>query len=466
MQGAIERGMPTKRSFADFQDSCEIRFQQAPSLPLSPSSLQFSTPLASASRHDVPPSPKHIQDLATTWYETRAADTNFPFLRRRASLPTLRQLRTLCPTLLTSKNLQAMDPTHLPMTPDRTMSGKSRSSTTTITIADDGRKMSLVGLLDCAAGKVRLDQRPSLRDTVQQIVGGSRASCMKPESAQAFSKTLSKVQRRNEPTIAERMMPFLVKRERTVPADEEDDEGSILSGKEIDRSTLRSFELDHLDWSIDKDFVRASVPFPATETRNPSDFGIKNPKPDIAYGFEPYAFDTQQQKALLTFEPELSGGIISPFFVIQWKGFAGSMQTAKDQARRDGAAMVYSRRKAMARIPLTSESHNYLDLASMAFTCVINTEAAHLHIHWAEEAEGKIDWLMAVVKRYHLEEDDNIRDLRRALHNILDWGLSDRLALVKSQVDLYQEQAAPAYGHGHIGGAAKRRRVEEIDSVV
>ncbi|OAF54765.1 hypothetical protein VC83_08862 [Pseudogymnoascus destructans] len=115
----------------------------------------------------------------------------------------------------------------------------------------------------------------------------------------------------------------------------------------------------------------------------------------------------------------------------------------------------------MARIPLTSAS---LDLASMAFTCVINTEAAHLHIHWAEEAEGKTDWLMAVVKRYHLEEDDSIRDLRRALHNILDWGLSDRLALVKSQVDLYQEQAVLTYGHG--SGPAKRRRVGEIDSVV
>lgn len=56
----------------------------------------------------------------------------------------------------------------------------------------------------------------------------------------------------------------------------------------------------------------------------------------------------------------------------------------------------------------------------MVFTYVKNTEAAHLHIRWAEEAEGKTDWLVVVVKRYHLEEDKNIRDLRRALHNILD----------------------------------------------
>ena len=196
--------------------------------------------------------------------------------------------------------------------------------------------------------------------------------------------------------------------------------------------------------------------------RNPSDFGLKNPKPDITYGFEPDAFDTPQQKALLTFEPELSGGIISPFFVIQWKGFAGSMQTAKDQARRDGAAMVHSRRKAIERIRFRDISPDDLDLASIAFSCVINTEAAHVHIHWAEEAEGKTDWLMAVAKRYHLEEDDDIRNLRRTLHNILDWGLSERLTLVKAQVNLYQEQAALAYGPDN--GPAKRRRVEE-DSV-
>ena len=233
----------------------QVLSEQAPALPLSPSSLENSTPRASAFTDNVPQSPTYIQDLATPWQESRKPNAKLVLLRRRASLPTLPQLRTLCPfALLTFENLQAMDPAHLPMTPDRTASGKSRSSATTNTTADDGRKMSLIGLLDCAAGKVRLDQRPSLRDTVQQIVGGSRASCMKPESAQAFSKTLSRLQRRNEPTIAERLMPFLVKRERTVPADRED-EGSILPGKDADRSILRSFEFDHLDWSIDKDFA-------------------------------------------------------------------------------------------------------------------------------------------------------------------------------------------------------------------
>ncbi|KAF4625756.1 hypothetical protein G7Y89_g12408 [Cudoniella acicularis] len=355
-----------------------------------------------------------------------------------------------------------MDPSHMPMTPDRTVSGKSRSSTSTNTsTADDGRKMTLIGLLDSAAGKDRLAQKNLLRGAVQQIVGGERASVMKPQSAQAFTKTLSKMQRRNEPTIAGRLMPFLVKRDRTVTASLGDDESVLLSGEEADRPTLKSFELDHLDWSIDKDFARGSVPFPAGETRPPSDFGVKNPKPDITYGFEPDAFDNAQQRALLTFEPELSSGIISPFFTIQWKGFQGSMQLAKDQARRDGAAMVHSRRKAIERAGISSTADE-LDVASMAFTCVINAEAAHLHIHWAEDVEGRTDWLMAVVKRYHLEEESDVADLRRALHNILDWGLSERLALVKQQVDMYREreQAAPTPACSTDGGPAKRRRVE------
>lgn len=148
------------------------------------------------------------------------------------------------------------------------------------------------------------------------------------------------------------------------------------------------------------------------------------------------------------------------------------MQLAKDQARRDGAAMVWSRRKAMERVGLLSMSD---EVGSMAFTCVINTEAAHLHVHWAEEIQAhgdggriKIDWFMAVLKRYHLEEEDNVVALRRALHIILNWGLSERLAVVRAQVDLYCSQQGQrdrelvdddGGGFGSARRNGKRRRV-------
>jgi hypothetical protein len=33
-----------------------------------------------------------------------------------------------------------------------------------------------------------------------------------------------------------------------------------------------------------------------------------------------------------------------------------------------------------------------------------------------------------------------VRDLRKALHSILDWGLEERMATVKSQMKIYQEK--------------------------
>jgi hypothetical protein len=353
-----------------------------------------------------------------------------------------------------------MDPSAIfPITPERSISGKSRSSVSSTT--DDGRRMALIGLLDCDAGRAALELRPIFYDSIKKILGGERASSIKPGSSQAFRETLAKIRKRNEATVAERLMPFLIKKDRTVPKDIDDaSEPCFVSGQEIDKETRRSFELDHLDWSIDKDFARNCVPIPdAFADRNASELGIKNPKPDITYGFEPAAFTEQEQLDLNTFEPELSAGIISPFFVIQWKGFAGSLEKAKEQARRDGAAMVHSRRKAVEKIaPIDQGGMDRIDLDTIAFSCAITTFLAHIHVHWAEVAAGKFNWHIAKVGTYIIDEEEGVRDLRRALHNILDWGLRERLETVKSQLKVFQEKRVTTSGVEI--GTGKRRRVE------
>ncbi|KAG4433947.1 hypothetical protein IFR05_010560 [Cadophora sp. M221] len=236
---------------------------------------------------------------------------------------------------------------------------------------------------------------------IKQILGGQRVSSMKPGSLHAFRETLGKMRKRNEATVAERLIAFSHQKgtdgvNAAYPLScqnlsqgtcryaqkgaryrepyrgiEDEPEPDLVSGKEIDSATRRAFELDHLDWSIDKDFSRNCVPTPdAFAERSPSELGIKNPNPDITYGFEPTAFTEEEQLDLNIFEHEFSAGIISPFFVIQWKGFAGSLERAKEQARRDGAAMVRARRKAMKKItPIDEgEPNDKLDWDTMAFT--------------------------------------------------------------------------------------------------
>jgi hypothetical protein len=249
-------------------------------------------------------------------------------------------------------------------------------------------------------------------------------------------------------------MPFLRKHERTVAGGEDDGNTpvseldmdmnvEIQPGMESDarRQVLREFELDHLEYNISQDFTKDSVPYPANETEPRSYYGIKNPKPDIVYGLQRGAFSQQQQKALLKLEPDLSRGIISPFLIVEWKGFAGKMQLGKDQARRGGAAMVYSRRLAMSQLAGASISADERDLATMVFTCTINEVVAHFHVHWAQEAaDGGTEWLMAVVARKLVDDEEDVPEIRRILHNIIEWGLSTRLDLIRKQVDLYIEQ--------------------------
>ncbi|KAH6708754.1 hypothetical protein BKA61DRAFT_614844 [Leptodontidium sp. MPI-SDFR-AT-0119] len=446
-----------KRSFAEFRESYSY------SNPLSTSTLGFifTNQPPTAFDHPSPPSSNLSHDpLLQSKYQPvhrsprRSPPTespDLPRLKRCSSLPDLNTLRKLCPVVsLTAANLTAMGPNNAPMTPDRTASG-SKSSTGS-SEADNGRRMGLVGLLDDTVGKARLKERPELQDTVHTIVGGERESSMKAESAQRFEKTLGDIQTRNEATIAERLMPFLIKKERTVTTGLSDEYN--YDGDSTRRIQLRSFELDHLDWNINKDFYRDAVPFPPNQTNNRLFFGIKNPKPDITYGIQYDAFTSEEQKGLLDFEPELSEGIVSPFLVVEWKGFKGSMQMAKDQTRRAGAAMVQSRRKAVGRLSVPPTGHD-LDQATMVFTCVINDESAHINVHWAEQNDqGEMEWLVHVVKRFHLQEDEDPKLIRRALHNIIEWGITERKRTVKAQLGQYMGQ--PPLDPG--SPSTKRRR--------
>ncbi len=127
----------------------------------------------------------------------------------------------------------------------------------------------MAGLLDCPESEDRLRKRPVLREAINQIVGAPRASEMKPASVQAYTKKLNKLKRRNEATIAERLMSFLRKHERIV-AGGEDDENTPFSEADMDISVeiqpgmekdprgqvLREFELDHLEYNISQDFTK------------------------------------------------------------------------------------------------------------------------------------------------------------------------------------------------------------------
>jgi hypothetical protein len=135
----------------------------------------------------------------------------------------------------------------------------------------------------------------------------------------------------------------------------------------------------------------------------------------------------------------LSKGIISPFFIMEWKGSRGTMEDCSVQARRGGAAIVNARRQIHAS---TIPQYNYSDpdLATIAFSCAMTSEIAYIAVHWCQRLEGSDCWYMAVVKRFFLAEDEHFQNLRTCLHNIIDWGLLERQRSVKEELKVLNEE--------------------------
>jgi hypothetical protein len=139
------------------------------------------------------------------------------------------------------------------------------------------------------------------------------------------------------------------------------------------------------------------------------------------------------------------------------------MQDCSVQARRGGAAIVNARRQIHAS---TIPEYDYFspDLATIAFSCAITMEIAYIAVHWCQRIAGNDHWYMAVVKRFFLAEDDDIQKLRLSLHNIIDWGLSERLKSIKEELKVLDERwqlvKASKLGTQEQGSVSKRSRKE------
>jgi hypothetical protein len=135
---------------------------------------------------------------------------------------------------------------------------------------------------------------------------------VRPESIAKFRRTLSKVRTRNETTIATRLMPFLVKDDRLIP-----------SASEADIDVIQQdFESDHLDWNLDADFKAGSILVPVRYTYEKDlerVFGIKNPKLDVVFSFNPTAFTPAERLLLQRYGLAygLSKSIVNPFLLVK-----------------------------------------------------------------------------------------------------------------------------------------------------
>lgn len=175
-------------------------------------------------------------------------------------------------------------------------------------------------------------------------------------------------------------------------------------------------------------------------------FGLKDLRPDLCFGIRKKSLDAHPVKLSSGSKNliQAAGCLRHCFSTVDFKGPDQPFPHAETQAMQAGVKLVRAQREARVRAgyaPVTSGA----DPESWVFTIAWEHGRVDVFVCWHESIPGggEIDhqtWL----NTYALLKTDDIKEFRRDLHNILDWGLDpQRVAgLEQMERDIAAREAA------------------------
>ena len=341
-----------------------------------------------------------------------------------------------------------------------------------IKIAKDSNSVKIAmeahGILQNKA--VDLDRYPEFKQKMKDILSQNRSSAMKKREVQEFQKTLAQVERLNEDTILQNLVPLIIRRKYTSDEDLEGQELESYIAKFVEPETgeermalRKDLLLTQSLWSDDgllvtmkSEFFRTFLPNQFEElgfeaalaSALAKQHGMKNPRPDYCYGLTPDTFVIPRGVMLAQDIRELlqvANGVYHAFLLIEGKADRGELAHAQNQAARGGATLVKASRTLLEK--LGEPDVRGVDDRTMIFSVAMNQTVLEIWLHWAdvvtagETKETIVNYHSNRLATRALGEDDQLMDTRRMLHNILNWGCNTRKAdLLKLHERLHAHQ--------------------------
>lgn len=315
----------------------------------------------------------------------------------------------------------------------------------------------------------------SFQKEVEALLNGARASAMKAESVKHVDEWLEKNDTRPEDDIMWQLLPMIVP------------EKSSASEAEAGVYSVRWFSEDGSIVSRNQQFQNDLLPFRQTDAEKKAltkslmkDLfpGMTNAKPDFTYGVrEKQHPDIQSEhytphtRALMGVAPYL----MHPFLIVEGKSCNGSHIDAENQAIRGGATLVNARRMLNAKAKMSDALGP--DKNSFIFTVTMDTNFARIWINWCEiqlmkGADGK----EKLYETFHMNALDsfqlrgnrnNLADMRKVMHNVIDWGLWARMEEIRVVMNkvFETEQAAllESKGASKKASSPKKRKLDVYD---
>ena len=297
-----------------------------------------------------------------------------------------------------------------------------------------------------------LERHPTIMAKAKAIVGRDRQSVMDDEEWDILRHKIGHYKDFNELTFLVNVWLELIPDTRkTRLGDESQHRGMILGDiSDIDNPavwTQRAWDDDFLEVTWSADFTRVNdllkPVVPVIQKIINAKPRLKNPRPDLTFGFRQAAFSENQLNLALGLGAEMQVGLVHPFFAVEAKNALGSLAEAELQCCRAGAAMVYVSRGIKAEA--TAEPENLGADQSFMFTLAMMPSYAIIYVHWAEvKADGRVTYHQNTVDSFNLKKKQDASSLRQAIYNLLDWGLFERkkeiLDTYTTMLDLHQQQ--------------------------
>ena len=186
-------------------------------------------------------------------------------------------------------------------------------------------------------------------------------------------------------------------------------------------------------------FDRTALPFNKDSGGPP----IVQPRSDLHFGYSATSFSDSEDRAMK--QPRLAPyaqpntANYWPFFAVEFKSLSrgGTSWVAQNQNAATGSHCVSS----ITTLLEYCGQHDLPkhEIQSLAFSCVADYEGAALWVHWRERGnDGR--FLMSELDYFRFQKPDNVRSFRAGVRNIIDYGLGDRLTMVKQALmDLLPE---------------------------
>ncbi|KAL9010127.1 MAG: hypothetical protein Q9173_004910 [Seirophora scorigena] len=289
------------------------------------------------------------------------------------------------------------------------------------------------------------------RDLIMTVAETERPSGRKPESEKRWQNRMKKIHVHNEATMLDLILPLLVKVGRQVPVQGPATQVEAFMDEQAYASIWEDFEDSGLDWTLDREFARNFLPntYHAVGYHDQiakalaKERGIKNPKPDRAYGLAidniPPPEDEAGQlrdetRALLNAIP----GLQHVFFLIEGVQSAGDLRKAMNQACRGGTVAVRTQRLLLEAIGYDTMRQGP-DHQTYVYTATIDDNIMSFWVNFAvikkamPSGQHIVNYHMEHVYTYSFRSPDAELYLRRVCHNILDWGVRSRRPMLEER---------------------------------